>query len=189
MRRTACSGLLTLAIAAPVSPAGAETPTFAYTSSGSCVASPMGFNSKLEPVNAGVAWRTTFSAVGSADAKRNVTEVGQSVDSASFGVGPRMHLPAANAYEARFVFDSVGPAENGSFVLRTGTTSGTFTAGPNAGVTFTISGVDLKGWKGENGFSVYGSSGLPVIQTISLSNGAKFQRICTMQIVSTVPRQ
>ena len=64
-----------------------------------------------------------------------------------------------------------------------------FTAGPNVGVTFTISGVELKGWKGENGLSVYGSTGLPVIQTISLSNGTKFQRICTMQIVSAVPHQ
>ena len=189
VRRAACSGLLTLAIGALVSRADAETPTFAYTSSGSCVASPMGFNSKLEPVNAGVAWRTTFNAMGSADAKRNVTEVGQSVDSASFGVGPRMHLPAANAYEARFVFNSVGPAEDGSFGLRAGTISGTFTAGPNVGVSFTISGVELKGWKGENGLSVYGSTGLPVIQTISLSNGTKFQRICTMQIVSAVPHQ
>lgn len=63
---------------------------------GTCLASPEGFNSKLEPVNSGVAWTTTFNAVGTADANGNVTELGQSVDSASFGVGPRMHLYRVN---------------------------------------------------------------------------------------------
>ncbi len=169
--------LILLATAAVTKPASAGTPMLAYTSSGACVASPTGFDSKLQPVNSGVAWRTTFNAVGRADANGSVTEEGQSVDSASFGVGPRMHVPAANAYKDTFVSTIAGPNEDGSFIFRAGTLSGTLTAGPKVGLTFMISGFGLKGWKGENGLSVYGSGGPPVIQTVSFSNGANFQRI------------
>ena len=66
-----------------------------------------------------------------------------------------------------------------------GTVSGTFTAGPNAGLRFTISDLELKGWIGENGVSVYANSGSPVVQTVSLSNDTRFQRICTVFMVST----
>ena len=115
-------------------------------------------------------------------------EVGQSVDSASFGVGPRMHMPAANAYTATYVSSVTGPNEDGSFTLRVGTQSGTFTAGPNAGLNFTISGLELKGWIGANNFGVYGSSGSPVVQAFTLSDGTKYERICTTLSVSTAPR-
>ena len=53
-----------------------RTPAFGYSSSGSCIASSQGFTSKLEPINPGVSWRTTFNAVGSADADDTVTEAG-----------------------------------------------------------------------------------------------------------------
>ena len=181
--------LMSIGIAILAGRAGAETPTLAYASSGSCIASPNGFDSKLQPVNSGVAWRTTFNAVGSTDANGNVTEVGQSVDSASFGVGPRMHVPAANAYEDTFIPAITGPNGDHSFTLRADALTGAFTAGPNFGATFKMSGFNLKGWIGENGLGVYGSSGSPVIQTVSLSNGSKFQRICTMLIVSTTSRR
>jgi hypothetical protein len=181
--------LLSLGIAAPVDTANAKSPVLAYTSSGSCLASPNGFDSNLQPVNSGVAWRTTFNALGSADADGNIAEVGQSVDSASFGVGPRMHIPAASAYKDTFSSTVTGPDGDGSFTLHVGTLSGIFTAGPNAGLTFTISGFELKGWIGNNGLSVYGSTGSPVIQTFSLSNATSFQRICTLLTVSTSPLQ
>ncbi len=100
--------------------ADAKTPTIVYSSSGSCIASPFGFTAKLQPVNSGVSWRTTFNVVGSGDENGNVREVGQSVDSASFGVGPRMHMPAANAYTATYVSSVTGPNEDGSFTLRVG---------------------------------------------------------------------
>jgi hypothetical protein len=72
---------------------------FGYSSSGSCIASPLGFTSKLEPTNPGLSWRITFNAVGSADADGKVTEAGQSVDSASFGAGPRMHSPCSECIQ------------------------------------------------------------------------------------------
>lgn len=181
--------LMSVVIATLADAAGAKTPVLAYSSSGSCLASPNGFTSKLEPVNSGVAWRITFNAVGRADANGNVTEVGQSVDSASFGVGPRMHTPAANAYKDAFASTVTGPNDDGSFTLHLATLSGTFTAGPNAGLSFTMSGFELKGWIGDNGVSVYGSSGSPVIQIVSLSNGTKFQRICSVLTVSSAPQQ
>jgi hypothetical protein len=71
----------------------------------------------LEPANSGTAWTTTFNAIGSADAKGNVTEFGQSVDSASFGFEPRMDVPGANAHKGTFTS------------IVTGTLIGTFTEG------------------------------------------------------------
>jgi hypothetical protein len=103
-----------------------------YATSGTCVNSPEGFNSKLEPVNPGTAWTTTFNAVDSADANGNVTEVGQSVDTASFGAGPRMHLPAAHAYKATFT-SKTELNSDGSYSVVTGPLSGAFTDGPYSG--------------------------------------------------------
>ncbi len=160
-----------------------KTPAFGYSSSGSCIASRFGFTSKLEPINPGVSWRTTFNAVGSADANGNVTEAGQSVDSASFGSGPRMHPPGAHAYRNTFTATLAGPNAEGGSSFQLKTASGQFTAGPNAGVRFTISEFELKGWSGANGIKTYGSSETPVIQTVSLANGTTFQRICTMLVV------
>lgn len=184
--RSAFWSCLLVSVGVSTADAGsAQTPAFAYASSGSCIASALGFTSKLEPVNAGVSWRITFNAVGSADANGKVTEAGQSVDSASFGAGPRMHVPAANAYKDTFTSTVTGPHADGSSTLHLGMVSGTFTAGLNAGLSFTISDFELKGWAGTNGVSIYGSSESPVVQTVSLSNGTKFQRICTMLVVST----
>ncbi len=156
---------------------------FGYSSSGSCIASSLGFTSKLEPINPGVSWRTTFNAVGSSGADGKVTEAGQSVDSASFGAGPRMHPPAANAYRDTFMAMPTGPNADGSSSFQLGMASGAFIAGPNAGLRFTISNFELKGWSGTNGVKTYGSSESPVIQTVSLADGKKFQRICTMLVV------
>jgi len=166
---------------------GGKMPTFGYSSSGSCIASLLGFTSKLEPINPGVSWRTTFNAVGRADADGKVTEAGQSVDSASFGAGPRMHTPAANAYRDTFVVTLTGPLNDGSSSFQLGISSGAFIAGPNTGVRFTISNFELKGWSGKDGMRTYGSNDSPTIQTVSLSDGTKFQRICTMLIVLISP--
>jgi hypothetical protein len=139
MSRAYCSCLpILLALAAVAVPAGARAPLPAhfYTASGSCLNSPEGFNSKLEPVNSGVAWTTTFNAVGGVDADGNVAEVGQSVDTASFGVGPRMHAPAANAYKGEFT-STVTANSDGSYTVVVGKLSGRFTDGPYAGQTFT----------------------------------------------------
>jgi hypothetical protein len=162
---------------------GGKTPAFGYSSSGSCIASSLGFTPKLEPINPGVSWRTTFNAVGSSDADGKVTEAGQSVDSASFGAGPRMHAPAANAYKDTFMAALTGPNADGSSTFQLAMARGAFSAGPNAGLGFTISNFELKGWAGANGVKTYGSSESPVVQTVSLANGTKFQRICTMLIV------
>src|SRR5579859_6754685 len=112
---------------------GGKTAAFGYSSSGSCIASSLGFTSKLEPINPGVSWRTTFNAVGSADTDGTVTEAGQSVDSASFGAGPRMHPPGAHAHRDTFKAVLTGPNSDGSTSFQLGMASGAFTAGPTAG--------------------------------------------------------
>jgi len=162
-----------------------KPPAFAYSSSGSCIASALGFNSRLEPINTGVAWRITFNAVGSADANGKAAESGQSVDSGSFGVGPRMHAPGASAYKDTFAIAVTRPNADGSSTLHLGIVSGIFAAGPDVGRRFTISDFELKGWAGANGVSFYGSGEQPILQTVSISNGTKYQRVCTMLMIST----
>ena len=90
----------------------------------------------------------------------------------------------ANAYQATFSSTLAGPNEDGSFTLHVGTATGTFTAGLYAGLTFTASGFKLMKWTGSNGLSVYGNSGVPAIQNVLLSNGTKFERICTGMTIS-----
>lgn len=188
MKNALRSGLLA-SFAVAQDGAEAKPPTLVYSSAGSCIASQLGFTADLQPVNAGATWRTTFNVVGSGDENGAVREVGQSVDSASFGAGPRMHKPGANAFNDTYASSVSGPNEDGSFTLHLGTQSGTFTAGPNAGLSFTISDLDLRGWIGADNLGVFGSSGQPVVQTFTLSDGAKYQRICTTLSVSTAPRR
>ncbi len=192
MKAAFCSRLLIAlvvipALAEPIS-ANANAPPFTYRSSGTCLASPLGFNSKLEPVNSGVAWTTTFTGSGSVDDHGAATETGQAVDTASFGVGPRMHTPAAHAYDDRFTVAIADPGDGGSVTFHAGTISGTFTAGPYAGQSFSLSGFELKKAIEDHGFDVYGSATSPVVQTLSIANGIKFERVCVLT-VSTSPRR
>jgi hypothetical protein len=98
-----------------------------------------------------------------------------------------MHMPGANAYKDTFNA-TAKPNSDGSYSIVTGTMSGAFTDGPDAGRTFTASpGLPFKQWPGQNGVSVRASTGAPVIQTLLLSNGISFQRICTVRTLVTSP--
>ncbi len=121
----------------------------------------------------------------SVDANGSVTEVGQSVDAASFGAGPRMHLPAAHAFKATFT-SKTEPNSDGSYSVVTGPLSGAFTDRPYAGKTFSAApGLSLKQLPDQNGVSVWTTARAPVVQTFSLSNGIRFQRICIVRAVVT----
>ena len=72
-----------VAVGASVALGEPNASAFSYAASGACLASPEGFNSKLEPNNSGVAWTTIFTSSGSADSHGNATEVGQGID---FGI-------------------------------------------------------------------------------------------------------
>ncbi|HLX16834.1 MAG TPA: hypothetical protein VKS24_16720 [Bradyrhizobium sp.] len=148
----------------------------------------MGFNAKLEPVNTGIAWTSTFAGTGSVDDHGAASEVGQAVDTASFGVGPRMHSPAAHAYEDRFTVAIADPGDGSGGTFRAGMISGTFTAGPYAGRSFSLSGFELKKATGDRGSDVYASAASPIVQTVSLGDGVKFERVCVLT-VSTSPRR
>jgi hypothetical protein len=191
MRTVFCFCLLTTLLA-PVlaeSPnAHVNAPKFTYSASGTCLASPGGFNSKLEPINSGVAWVTSFTSTGSVDDHGIATEIGQAVDTASFGVGPRMHAPAAHAYNDTLNISMSESADDGSVILHAGMASGTFTAGPYAGRSFNISGFELRRFAHNNGVEVYGSATSPVPQTVSLVGGTNFERVCVLS-VSASPRR
>jgi len=190
MRTVSCSCLLTM-LAAPAlanpPDANVKGAAFTYSASGTCLASPEGFNSKLEPVNIGVAWTTSFNSMGSVDDHGAATQVGQAVDTASFGAGPRMHAPAAHAYNGTFNV-TIESADDGSVTFHAGMLSGTFTAGPFAGRDFSLSGLELKQFGRSDGITVFGSATSPVAQTLSLVGGPKFERLCVMT-VSTSPRR
>ncbi len=189
MRFALCSCVLIGALSqAHADPTKMETAEFAYRTSGTCLASPEGFNAKLEPVNSGVAWTTTFTGNGRVDAQSGATEMGQSVDTASFGVGPRMHAPGAHAYEIKFKA-TIGKSEkDGGPIFRADAANGTFTAGPYAGRSLGVSAFQLTRNTVENAVETYGSAGSPVIQTILLGSGAKFERICVLTLfISGVP--
>ena len=171
------------------SPADAQVapPTLLYITSGNCLNSPLGFNSNLEPVYAGTAWTSTFTAEGGTDTHGVVTEIGQSLDGASLGVGPRMHNAAVERIQNHFQPD--GRFQPRWHVHgRGGRTHWDFTGGPYAGKSFTASpGLVFKRWPPQNGVSIEASVGQPVIQTLLLSDGTKFQRICTATGVVTSP--
>jgi hypothetical protein len=133
-----------VAVAAPAAWSEPNISAFSYTGSGSCLASPEGFNSKLELNNSGVAWTTTFTFSGSSDSRGNATEFGQAIDSASFGVGPRMHKPAAYAYQLSFSSSFRFVDEDKSDRFYIGSASGKFVTGPNAGIAFKVSDIELE---------------------------------------------
>ena len=60
-----------------------------------------------------------------------------------------------------------------------------FTAGPYAGQSFTLSGFELGRSAGEQGADVYGSPASPVLQTVSLADGMKFERVCVLTMSAT----
>jgi hypothetical protein len=159
---------------------------FTYSATGTCLASPQGFNANLEPVYTGLAWTTTFTSDGSVDEHGAASEAGQSIDSPSFGVGPRMHAPAAHAYKSTFSVAVSDSQDNGA-TFRAGAATGTFTAGPTAGKNFGISSFELKRLARHDGTDVYGGAS-PVIQTVTMTDGAKFERVCVLT-VSVYPAQ
>ena len=184
-------------------PALAETPdakasdtkpaasAFTYSASGTCLVSPEGFNNKLEPSYSGVAWTTSLATSGSVDDHGKATETGQAVDTASFGVGPRMHAPAAHAYDDTFSVeiddkdhDNKDSDKGATFLA--GEIKGTFSAGTFTGKGFSISGFELKRFARHAGFDMYGTS--PVKQTVSIDGGTKFERVCILT-VSTFPKR
>jgi hypothetical protein len=177
--------LVTLVAPALASPdTNAKYPTFTYYASGTCLASHEGFNSKLEPVNSGITWTTSFTSAASVDDHGAATEVGQAVDTASFGVGPRMHAPAAHAYNATFNVYISEPANDGSVTFHAGMASGMFTAGPYAGQSFSLSGFELKKHSfRSDGVDVFAGDTSPVAQTLSLVGGRKFERVCILTIL------
>lgn len=181
MRTIFVSCLLFSLAPAWADPPGTKPATSAYTysASGTCLASPQGFNANLEPVYTGIAWTTTFTSNGSVDEHGAANEVGQSIDTASFGVGPRMHGPAAHTYEDTFSV-AIDDKDNGA-TFRAGETKGTFTAGPTAGKSFGISAFELRRLARHNGTDVYGGAS-PVIQTVTMADGARFERVCVLSV-------
>ena len=93
-----------------------------------------------------------------------------------------MHKPAAYAYQFSFSSSFRFVDEDKSDRFYIGSASGKFVTGPNAGIAFKVSDIELGKGSFGSGFAVYGSAGSPLIQTVSLENGVKFQRICAVML-------
>jgi hypothetical protein len=205
MKRALLSCLLILlGFAASAYPASAQK--FAYSMAATCLNSSSGFNSKLEPNIAGTAWTESFHGVGSGVGypSSTVTEYAISVIGAVPGSQPPIS-PAANAYTntIKATITTV-PNADGSFTLTASSWDGTITAGPNKGLTYvattavaTTAGPPLKVWLGKNiGVNVQATEAPvvqqitePVVQTITLSNKIKFERICASSSVTVTSVQ
>jgi hypothetical protein len=179
MKRTVAScflisgGIACLTLAGP---AAATTPTFAYVSNVTCLNSTSGFNSNFEPNTPGTGSTTTFSAVGSGSVSGS-TSTAMEYD--VFVVSDDKKAPAsAGAATVNITSTVTGPNGDGSYTLTPTSFSGSFTSGPRSGLTFTVSGVAaVKMWIGSYG-NVFGVP-TTAVQTVSLSNGTSFERVCT----------
>jgi hypothetical protein len=198
--------LISLGIAFLGSAVNAQTPSLGFITSGSCLNSTSNFDSNLQPTTRDTAWTSTFAAVGSAIVSdddppiSNVTEAGEYTISWPGSLG----VPSAGSFTSTHTDTlSENPDGSGSFILQIGKITETYTAGPQAGLTATITFSDpltLKEWLGGptiaaigkdkarvhmNTF-VAGSNPPPVIETVILSNNkGSWYRICVRSVVVT----
>jgi hypothetical protein len=189
--------LISFGIAALADPVGATTlPTSAYIAIATCLNSTSGFTSKFEPKTEGTAWTETIIGAGSGTVSGNtqiLTELDNSVISAVYGSKPSSHGPSANAFTQNITATATGPNSDGSYTVQFRTIGGTYTAGPNSGLTFTAttSGLTAKYWKTTINvpFAIddLAHTGTPVVQTITLSNKTSYERICAFSFVITSP--
>jgi hypothetical protein len=114
----------------------------------------------------------------------NVTEAGEYTISWPGKPG----VLSAGAFTNTHTDTVTGPNSDGSFTVQIGTITETYTAGPQTGLTATVttSGLTLKQWRGANNTFVQGSNPPPVIETVTLSNGTTWNRICVRSVVVTV---
>lgn len=184
--------LISLGIAFLGSAVNAQTPNLGFITSGSCLNSTSNFDSNLQPTKPNTAWTSTFAVVGSAIVSDDdppisyVTEAGEYTISWPGNLG--VVMPSAGAFTSTHTDKISGPNPDGSFTLQIGTITETYTAGPQAGLTATIttSGLTLKEWHHVklNTF-VAGSNPPPVIETVTLSNNTSWNRICVRSVVVT----
>lgn len=197
MKSALCSCfLLLLGAAALADPAAASS--FAYTLNFTCLNTTSGFTSSLEPKKAGAAWTETFTGLGSGTSNGtslSATELDQSVIAAVNGFKPLSFGPAASAATVNLTATRTGPNSDGSFTVQLNTLGGSYTAGPNSGLTFsaTTSGVQWKAWDTQRVTAFQGvvgvqaATGTPVVQTVTLSNNTSYQRICVYSNVASTP--
>jgi hypothetical protein len=190
MRKNFLYGLLiSLAFPFLASAVNAQTPTFAFTGSGSCLNSTSNFNSDFTPGSKSAnIWTNTFATVGSGIASNGTSTVTENAEYTNAVPGSgKFAPPQAGASTITHTDTSTGPNSDGSFAVQVGTLTETFTAGPQTGLTATVTfptGLTVKQWQGTNGTAVMAGTS-PVVETVTLSNGTIWYRICVRSVVVT----
>jgi hypothetical protein len=149
---------------------------YAGTESGGCLAATSGFNPNLTPIVATTSYSTlvsadvvfTFDGYGRGTA--NFTNIDIRVP------GPNAFGPQAtvsNGLNNNFTY-SVGPKNTVTVTFAYLTFN--LVGGPSAGFTATIDQLVLDGQFGPNGVTVDENDG--AIETVSVSNGVSYSRIC-----------
>jgi hypothetical protein len=98
-----------------------------------------------------------------------------------------MHIPAAHSYKLSFTATITKPEKDGSRTFRASEAIGSFTAGPYVGRSLTVSAFQIQKNSVDN-VEIYGSTDTPVMQTVFLGGGLKFERVCVLTL-STFPVQ
>jgi len=151
---------------------------YALTGSASCLVSLGGFNSKFQPIGTNV-FSTFFMAQGIRTFNGDGT--GTVHDAYSVSVTPPpVGTPSATSvsFTEPFTYDV---APDGSYTTTLdGPVTGTATAGPLTGQTFTTVGFALQGQISADGATLtLGTQPTPTVETVTFSGGLVEQRICT----------
>ncbi len=193
MKRISLSCLLiSFGVAALAGPAAAGSlPQFAYTSNLSCLNSTSGFSSSFVPNTAGTAWSTNITGIGSGSGTATTstaTELDTYIVTAVYGDKPTTDGPSGEALQPTSSRTSPGRIPTAASISCRRSISGTFTAGPNKGLTYTAttSGQGLKTWFTNSG-TVAGGPTTPAVQTITLSNKTSYERVCTITLTTLAP--
>jgi hypothetical protein len=149
---------------------------YAGTSSGGCLVAFSGFDQNDRPVDPTTSYSTlsssevvyTFDGYGRGTS--NSTNVETRVPGPNTSFVPQVSLSAG---ENNFTY-SVGP--KGTVTVTLTNSSYKILNGPSAGLTSVVDHIVLEGHFGPNGLTLVKTDG--AVETVTLSNGSSFPRIC-----------
>ncbi len=175
-RLTLMAGIVLIAVL-PLSAQGARQQlngTYSFTGEQACLVSPAGFTANLMPIAA--------ASVQSASTHGLITFNADGTGTANFKelliAHPPATLVAASAQQASFSF-TYTIADDGVLTFVIGTVTGTFVAGPYAGLAFTNNPPPMVGGISRNGSAITLTTVDPAVETSILPAVAvSIPRIC-----------
>lgn len=160
---------------------------YAFTGTAACLHAPLGFDEFLRPLRfkdgSGQAYAHSFSVMGirvfngDGTGTATATQVSILPPPTPSGVSPNA---SGSTFSFSFTY-TVSPDGTLNTALVPGSFSGTFTAGPRTGDTFTLDKLPMTGLIANEGKSIVLASVEPTVETITFNSkikGDSEQRIC-----------